>query len=85
MLPVARLTDKHDCPLHGINAIVTGGTATADGLPIARVGDSTACGATIIVGSSMANDNGRPIAYLGSATSHGGVITTGSSNHKTLP
>lgn len=56
-----------------------------DLLPIARVGDSISCGATIIKGSSMATCDGRPVAYLGSQTSHGGVIITGSPQAKVLP
>lgn len=78
MLPVARLGDKHVCPIHGPNVIVSGGTALVDGRPVARVGDKTACGAVITLGSSMATDDGKPIAYLGSITSHGGAIVEGS-------
>lgn len=85
MLPVARITDVHVCPIHGPNAIIKGGMATADGLPIARVGDMTACGASITTGSSMATEGGMPVAYLGSTTSHGGVITTGSPMHMVMP
>lgn len=85
MLPVARVTDKHVCPMHGPNMIVSGGSCTADNLPIARVGDKTACGAVIVKGSSVSTDGGKPIAYLGSATSHGGVIITGSPNHLVVP
>lgn len=85
MLPVARVSDKHVCPICGPNMITSGGTATADNLPIARVGDMTACGATIVTGSSQATEGGRPIAYLGSTTSHGGVIVTGSMNHLVMP
>ena len=85
MLPVARLGDKHDCPIHGSNAIVEGGKAMIDNKPVARVGDKTGCGAVITVGSSMGTDDGKPVAYVGSATSHGGVITSGSPTAKTLP
>lgn len=85
MLPVARVTDVHTCPLCGPNMITKGGTATADGLPIARVGDMTACGATIVTGSSLATEGGMPVAYLGSTTSHGGVITTGSPTQTVMP
>lgn len=85
MLPVARLGDKHVCPIHGPNAIVTGGTTTVDGRPIARVGDMTACGATIVKGSSASFELGQPVAHLGSVTSHGGAIVEGSPNHLTFP
>lgn len=85
MLPIARVTDVHICPAHGTNVIIKGGMCTSDGLPIARVGDPTACGATIVTGSSMATEGGMPVAYLGSTTSHGGVITTGSPMHLVMP
>ncbi len=85
MLPVARVGDKHICPICGPNVITTGGTALVDGRPIARVGDMTACTATITLGSSMATCDGKPVAYLGSITSHGGVIAEGSPNHTVLP
>ncbi|MEL7182966.1 MAG: PAAR domain-containing protein [Pseudomonadota bacterium] len=85
MLPVARLGDKHICPVCGPNVIVEGGTGLIDNRPVARVGDKTACGAVITVGSSMATCDGKPIAYLGSVTSHGGTIVEGSPQAKTLP
>ncbi|MFT6453112.1 MAG: putative Zn-binding protein involved in type VI secretion [Halocynthiibacter sp.] len=85
MLPVARLGDKHVCPIHGPNAITSGGKALVDRLPIARVGDLTGCGATIVKGSSASMDGGMPVAYLGSTTSHGGAIVQGSPNHLVKP
>lgn len=85
MIPIARMGDKHVCPIHGPNTIVSGGKAMIDGKPVARMGDKTACGATIIMGSSMSTDDGKPVAYLGCATSHGGAIVAGSPNHKILP
>lgn len=85
MLPTARLGDKHICPAHGPNVIVEGGVATINGRPVARVGDKTACGATITKGSSNSTDDGKPIAYLGSTTSHGGTIVEGSTNHLVKP
>lgn len=84
-LPVARLGDKHVCPIHGTNTIVQGGTGKVDHKPVARMGDLTGCGATITMGSSMGRDDGKPIAYVGCTTSHGGLITTGSKTAKTLP
>ncbi len=85
MLPVARVGDVHVCPICGPNMIVAGGMATADGMPIARMGDATACGATIVLASFTHTENGLGIAYLGSLTSHGGVITTGSPLHTVSP
>ncbi|WP_370641192.1 PAAR domain-containing protein [Nereida sp. MMG025] len=79
MKPAARLTDVHVCPAHGPNAIVSVSTqSTCDGLPIARVGDKTACGAVIVSGSPVSTVDGKAVAHIGSKTSHNGVITTGS-------
>ncbi len=85
MLPVARLGDKHVCPIHGPNAIVSGGKAMVDNRPIARLGDKTACGAVIVMGSTNGRDDNKPVAYMGCTTSHGGVIASGSPTHKILP
>lgn len=86
MLPIARMTDVHICPIHGPNAIIVGNPATtSDGLPIARIGDATACGATILLGSSMVFSGGMPVAYLGCPTSHGGVIASGAIMHTETP
>ena len=85
MIPVARLGDKHVCPIHGPNAITSGGKTLVDNKPVARMGDMTGCGATIIMGSSMATDGGKPVAYLGCTTSCGGVIVSASPTHKILP
>ena len=75
----ARLTDIHDCPAHGKNAITAVATrSSCDGVPIATVGDMTTCGATIVTGSSNMKIDGKPVAIIGSKTSHGGVITSGS-------
>ena len=52
--PVARMGDKHDCPVpgHGTTDIVSGSPDTqTEGRPNARVGDAADCGARIITGS----------------------------------
>ncbi len=87
MVPIARLGDTHACPRCGKtpNVIETGGSALIDGRRVARVGDKTSCGATIIEGSSLGTDNGKPVAYVGCKTSHGGVIVTGSPTHVIKP
>ncbi|WP_415919334.1 PAAR domain-containing protein [Tateyamaria sp. SN6-1] len=87
MLPIARVTDKHACPLcKAVTPIVQGSpNHTADNLAVARVGDKTACGATIVKGSSISTADGKPIAYLGSTTSHGGTIISGSPTQKVMP
>ena len=49
----ARKTDLFACPLHGVNAIAEGsGKWLCEGLPIARHGDLTECGASLIAGQS---------------------------------
>jgi uncharacterized Zn-binding protein involved in type VI secretion len=48
------VTDLYSCPIpgHGVNPIVTGSAiATVDGLKVARVTDTTQCGAMIVEGS----------------------------------
>lgn len=74
MIPVARVGDKHLCPMHGPNVVVEGGSGTIGGRPIARVGDKCACGGIIIEGRTGATLDGRMVAHLGSKTSCGGII-----------
>jgi uncharacterized Zn-binding protein involved in type VI secretion len=81
MIPIARQTDLHTCliPIHGVTPIVpVGGTVYVNGIPVARVGDITGCGAVIVSGFPHILVNGRPMAHVGSLTSHGGSIVTGS-------
>ena len=79
MKPIARLGDKHVCPVHGTNAIAQVAVrSTCDARQIATVGDLTGCGATIVTGSTACLIDGRPAATIGSTTSHGGVIVEGS-------
>lgn len=81
MIPIARQTDLHACPIliHAITPIVpVGGTVYVNGIPIARVGDMTGCGAVIVSGFPHILADGRPMAHLGSLTSHGGAIINGS-------
>lgn len=90
MKPVARVGDMHICgnPNHPPNVVASGGQGIIDGRPVARKGDSCACGAIIIEGSGQSKDNGQPIAYLGCATQCGpfrGQITTGSPQAKVQP
>ncbi|TRW95179.1 hypothetical protein FNJ84_16905 [Paracoccus sp. M683] len=79
MKPIARLGDRHICPIHGTNVIAEVATrSTCDTRPIAAVGDKTACGAVILTGSDAFLVDGKPAAILGSKTSHGGMIAEGS-------
>ncbi|GLK65331.1 PAAR domain-containing protein [Paracoccus kondratievae] len=83
MKPVARLTDMHDCPVHGLNAVTSVLTRSrGDGMRIATVGDMTACGAIITTGTDTCIIDGRKAAIIGSRTSHGGVIVSGSQTLK---
>jgi uncharacterized Zn-binding protein involved in type VI secretion len=50
-IKIARVGDKVSCPIpgHGVNPIITGDNTTIiDGQAVARQGDTTACGATLI-------------------------------------
>lgn len=81
MIPVARLTDSHSCPIpgHGTTPVNSAsGDSIFNSLGAARVGDVCGCGAVITTGFPSINVNGRPLAHLGSPTSHGGLITTAS-------
>jgi len=87
MKPVARVGDMHACPIqgHGVTPIVSGSASKVDGAPVARVGDKTGCGATIVQGSSVSSTDGKPTAYLGCTTDHGGKIITGSPKQNVQP
>jgi uncharacterized Zn-binding protein involved in type VI secretion len=79
--PAARITDLNTCPItgHGTNPSTSGSpNVNINGLPVLRVGDTTACGDVVTEGISNILINGKPIAFLGSATAHGGMIITGS-------
>lgn len=45
---------------------------------VARHGDATACGATLISGAMKTTVNGRLIVRLGDTGSHGGAVATAS-------
>jgi uncharacterized Zn-binding protein involved in type VI secretion len=86
MLPAARTTDFHVCPLHG------GGTVTALGdgfvetnsLPQAHGGDRALCGAGpvdfVVTGSGTVTVHSKPAARLSDKTMHEGVVIIGSGN-----
>ena len=56
---IARVGDKVSCPLpgHGVCPIVSGDPGLViDGKPVARHGDLTACGATLIASQQATTD-----------------------------
>lgn len=54
---IARMGDKTVCPMHGPVPIVSGDmTLIVDGKPVARHGDLTGCGATLIAGQQATVD-----------------------------
>lgn len=88
MLPAARVTDMHVCPMwtglvpHVGGPILPPGAATVmiGGMPAARVGDLAACAGgpdVIVMGSLTVMIAGMPAAHIGSMTAHGGVVVTG--------
>jgi uncharacterized Zn-binding protein involved in type VI secretion len=78
MPPAARITDRHTCPAHPPNNIVTGeGTVIVGHQPQARVGDLESCGAAIVEGESSVIIGDRDAARKGDPTTHGGVIASG--------
>jgi len=79
--PAARLSDLNACPItgHSTNPSTSGSpNVNINGMPVLRVGDTTACGDSVTEGIGNILINGKPIAFLGSATAHGGMIITGS-------
>jgi uncharacterized Zn-binding protein involved in type VI secretion len=88
MMPAARLTDMHVCPMvtgpvpHVGGPIIGPGAPTVliGGLPAARVGDMCTCTGppdTIAAGSAKVMIGGKPAARLGDSTAHGGSIILG--------
>ncbi|MRG97030.1 PAAR domain-containing protein [Polyangium spumosum] len=78
MPPAARILDRHTCPLHPPNVIVTGEETVIVGYQWqARVGDMEACGASIVMGESTVIIGYKDAARRGDPTSHGGRIASG--------
>ncbi|MFM9270779.1 PAAR domain-containing protein [Halomonas elongata] len=80
-MDVGKIGDRVVCNCKGgPHSIVSGAsTGLVDGIPIARVGDRSSCGASITSGLSWYLVDGSPAAINGSATSCGGHIVTASS------
>jgi uncharacterized Zn-binding protein involved in type VI secretion len=88
MLPAARLTDMHACPMttgpvpHVGGPIAGPGAATVliGNLPAAVVGDMCVCVGppdAIVKGSATVLIMNRPAARMGDTTAHGGTIVLG--------
>ncbi|MPY86414.1 MAG: type VI secretion protein [Luteitalea sp.] len=91
MMPAARLTDMHVCPMvtpgtppvpHVGGPIVGPGCPTVliSGMPAARVSDMCVCVGppdSIVIGSPKVMIGGLPAARMGDLTAHGGAIAQG--------
>ncbi|MDZ3992510.1 PAAR domain-containing protein [Pseudomonas sp. Teo4] len=78
MKPIILVGHPHICPIHGEGVVTSGASsASVNGIPIARVGDSISCGAVIETGSAITLIEGRAAAREGDTTSHGGTLIEG--------
>lgn len=88
MLPAARISDMHTCPMvdpgpkpHVGGPIAVGcPTVLIGAMPAARIGDMCTCVGppdTIAMGSMTVMIGGMPAARIGDMTVHGGVIVMG--------
>lgn len=91
MMPAARVSDMHVCPMvtpgvppipHVGGPIMPPGGVTVliGGMPAARMGDMATCvgpPANIIKGSATVMISNMPAARLGDSTAHGGAIVAG--------
>jgi uncharacterized Zn-binding protein involved in type VI secretion len=88
MLPAARVTDMHVCPMVTVLVPHVGGpilppggiTTLIGGMPAARVTDLAVCVGPpdlIVLGSFITMIGGMPAARIGSLTAHGGVVVMG--------
>jgi len=91
MLPAARLTDMHVCPMvtpglppipHVGGPVVGPGSPLVliGGMPAARVSDTAVCIGppdVIVKGSPMTLIGGLPAARMSDTTAHGGLIVAG--------
>jgi len=91
MMPAARVTDMHVCPMvtpgvppipHVGGPIMPPGGVTVliGGMPAARMGDMATCvgpPANIVKGSATVMISNMPAARLGDMTAHGGSIVAG--------
>ena len=73
---IAKLGDQVACSCKGgPHRIVSGSTTTMlRGIPVARVGDRSSCGASIVAGTGKFKIRGAEVALNGSKTSCGGTV-----------
>jgi uncharacterized Zn-binding protein involved in type VI secretion len=87
MMPAARVTDMHVCPMvtvlvpHVGGPIVTGAfTVLIGGLPAAHLTSQAVCVGppdVVVMGSPTVLVGGLPAARLGDSCAHGGTIVLG--------
>jgi uncharacterized Zn-binding protein involved in type VI secretion len=88
MLPAARVTDMHVCPMVTVLVPHVGGpilppggiTTLIGGMPAARVTDMAVCVGppdVIVLGSFTTMIGGMPAARMTSLTAHGGTVVMG--------
>ena len=88
MMPAARLTDMHVCPMVTVLVPHVGGpllapgapTTLIGGLPAARVTDMAVCVRppdVVVLGSFTVLIGGMPAARMLDMTAHGGMIVLG--------
>lgn len=78
MKPIVLVGHAHKCPIHGAGTVTSGAPANlVNGRPVARVGDTTSCGAVIQTGSLSYLIDARSVARVGDTTSHGGTLVEG--------
>jgi uncharacterized Zn-binding protein involved in type VI secretion len=88
MMPAARLTDMHVCPMVTVLVPHVGGpilapgapTVLIGGLPAARMGDTCVCVGppdVIVMGSPTVLIGGQMAARMLDPTAHGGMIVLG--------
>lgn len=73
---IARVGDRVACSCKGgPHRIVSGSSTTMlQGIPVARVGDTSSCGASIVTGTGKFRIRGADVAVEGSQTSCGGAV-----------
>ncbi|WP_035580987.1 PAAR domain-containing protein [Halomonas sp. TG39a] len=77
----AKLGDQVACSCNGgpHRIVSAASTAFVDGIPVARVGDRSSCGASIVTGLDWYPVEGAAAAIYGSETSCGGVVIAAAS------